>query len=144
MSTHPSDIDGRDQAADRNGLYLGINLALFMAALGLLGPTTIVPLFVSKITSDPFAIGLVAAAFQLGWLPQIFIAGYVERSHRKLPLLIRYTVLERIPSLGLTLCAFAAVGMDNGELLVPVALLLGAVYLCRFAQSLASGLSVPP
>jgi MFS family permease len=128
----------------RNALYLGIDLAMFMAALGLLGHSTIVPLFISKISSDPLAIGLLATAFQLGWLPQIFVAGYVERSQRKLPLLIRYTVLERIPSLGLTLCALASISTTNGEFLVPVPVLLGAVYLCRFFQSVASGLSVPP
>jgi MFS family permease len=59
-------------------------------------------------------------------------------------LLIRYTVLERIPSLGLTLYALAAISTTSGEFLVPVPVLLGAVYLCRFFQSLASGLSVPP
>lgn len=140
MPSHES----ADRIAARNSLYLGVDLALFMSALGLLGHSTILPLFISKISSDPLAIGLLAAAFQLGWLPQIFIAGYVERSQRKLPLLIRYTVLERIPSLGLTLCALAAVSTANGNLLVPVPILLGAVYLCRFCQSVASGLSVPP
>ena len=130
--------------SERNGLYLGIDLAMFMAALGLLGHSTIVPLFISKVSSDPLAIGLLATAFQLGWLPQIFIAGYVERSQRKLPLLIRYTVLERIPSIGLTLCALAAISSSNGEYVVPVPFLLGAVYICRFCQSVASGLAVPP
>jgi MFS family permease len=133
-----------DPAARRNAVYLGVDLAMFMAALGLLGHSTILPLFISKITNDPLAIGLLAAAFQLGWLPQIFIAGYVERSQRKLPLLIRYTILERVPSLGLTLCALAAVSTTAGDPIVPVPILLGAIYLCRFCQSVASGLSVPP
>jgi MFS family permease len=144
MSDAIRSTEKEDPAARRNALYLGTDLAMFMAALGLLGHSTILPLFISKMTGDPLAIGLLAAAFQLGWLPQIFIAGYVERSERKLPLLIRYTILERIPSLGLTLCALAAVSTVAGNPLVPVPLLLGAIYLCRFCQSVASGLSVPP
>jgi MFS family permease len=144
MPSPLSPVDAEDPAARRNSLYLGVDLAMFMAALGLLGHSTILPLFVSKITNDPLAIGLLATAFQLGWLPQIFIAGTVERSARKLPLLIRYTVLERLPALGLACCALAAIGTANGELLVPVPLMLSAVYLCRFCQSVASGLSVPP
>lgn len=140
--TITADIAG--DGARRNGLYIGVDLALFMAALGLLGPTTIVPLFVSKLTSDPLAIGVLAAVFHLGWLPQLFSAGYVERSERKLPALIRFTILERIPSLGMALCALAAVTGPDGSLAVTLPLLLGGVYLCRFAQSVASGLSVPP
>ena len=128
----------------RNAALLGADVALFMAALGLLGPATLVPLFVSKLTDDPLAIGLLSAAFHLGWFPQLFAAGYVERSARKLPALIRFTVVERVPALGLALCALAAAGGPDGGPLVAVPVLVGAVYLCRFAQSVAAGLATTP
>ena len=120
-----------------NVLLLGADLALFMAALGLLGPVTLVPLFVSKLTDDPLAIGALTAAFHLGWLPQLFAAGYVERSARKLPLALVFTGFERLPALGLALCALAAPSLGPG-------LVLALVLLCRFGQTAAGGLATTP
>jgi MFS family permease len=115
-----------------NVLVLGIDMVLFMAAVGLLGQLTLIPLFVSKLTDDPVAIGAVMAAFQLGWLPLLVLAGYFERSARPRRWLLVFSGLERLPALGLTV----------GALLVPVIAapsLVGLVYACRFAQSLLGG-----
>src|SRR5581483_7554465 len=62
----------------RNIALLGLDMAIFMMALGAIGQLTIIPLFVSRLTDSPLAVGAVTAAFQLGWLPQVFVAGYVE------------------------------------------------------------------
>ncbi len=121
----------------RNLAFLAADLGLFMAALGLFAPQTLVPLFVSKVTSDPLAIGAVTAAFQLGWLPQIFAAGYVERSARKLPWALIFSGLERVPVLGLALLALAAPSLAVGTVLV-------VVYLCCFGQALGAGLATTP
>src|SRR6266508_3349719 len=118
----------------RNVLLLGFDIAMFMMAIGLLGPTTLVPLFVSKLTDNPLAIGMLSAAFQLGWFPQLFAAGYVERSARKLPAVIGYTIVERIPALGLAVCALAATGGVDGGPLVAAPAIIAAVYLSRFVQ----------
>ncbi|HYU19943.1 MAG TPA: MFS transporter [Chloroflexota bacterium] len=118
----------------RNVLFLGADLALFMAAVGLLAPTTLVPLFISKLTDNPLAIGASTAAFQIGWLPQLFAVGYVERSSRKLPWLVVASGLERLPALGLVLCALAAPS-------VAAPIVLAFLYVCRFGQSLAGGLA---
>ena len=66
-------------------VLLGLDMALFMMALGAIGQLTIIPLFVSRLTDSAVAVGAVTAAFQLGWLPQVFVAGYVERSLWKWP-----------------------------------------------------------
>ncbi|MDP8921311.1 MAG: hypothetical protein M3O34_00305, partial [Chloroflexota bacterium] len=120
-----------------NIAIMGGEISLFMVAMGLAAPLTFVPLFVSKLTDDPLAIGAVTAAFQLGWLPQVFVAGYVERSARKWPWVIVCGGLERLPSLGLALCALAAPRVD-------AAIVLAAVYLLCFCQLLCGGLATTP
>src|SRR5215211_5631861 len=89
----------------RNTWLLGLDLAIFAMGLGALGQLTIIPLFISKLTDNPLAIGAVAAAIQLGWLPQLFIAGKIERSARKWPWVTRFSTFERLPTLVLVLCA---------------------------------------
>src|SRR4051812_40417339 len=70
---------GRSVPAEqrRNIALLGIDMAIFSMGLGALGQLTIVPLFVSKLTDNPLAVGAVAAAIQIGWLLRIFIAGTI-------------------------------------------------------------------
>lgn len=121
----------------RNAAVLGGEMALFFTALALVAPLTLVPLFVSKVTDDPVLIGGLTSAQYLGWLPQLFAAGYVEQSARKLPWVLVFGALERLPALGLTLCAFAA-----PSLAAP--LIIAIVYLCVFGQTLGGGLATTP
>jgi MFS family permease len=121
----------------RRGItLLGSEIALFMTAYGLIGPLTLVPLFVSHLSDDPLAVGAVTAAFQIGWLPQIFVAGYVERSRRKWPWVQWFGTIERTPALALTLCALAAPVVGP-----PVVV---GVYVACFAQALCGGLATTP
>lgn len=123
-------------AQRRNIALIGSEIAMFMTAYGLVGPLTFVPLFVSRLTDDPFAVGAVTAAFQLGWLPQLFVAGYVERSRRKWIWVQWFGTIERIPSLALALCALAA------PVFGPTVLI--GVYLACFGQALCGGLATTP
>ena len=120
----------------RSMFLLGGEISLFMTAMGLVGPLTFVPLFVSHLNPDPFAIGAVTAAFQLGWLPQLFVAGYVERSHKKWPWVQWFGTIERLPILVLALCALAAPYVGAPILIV--------VYFACFAQSLCGGFATTP
>src|SRR4051812_5705922 len=88
-----------DPAQRRNIWLLGIDMAIFSMGLGALGQLTVIPLFVSKLTDSPLAVGAVAAAIQIGWLPQIFIAGTIERTERKWPWVCVFGTLERMPTL---------------------------------------------
>lgn len=120
----------------RNTWLLGMDLAIFMMGLGAMGQLTIVPLFVSKLTDSPIAVGAVAAAIQIGWLPQIFFAGTVERSARKWPWVLTFGVLERLPAVTMMVCALAV--PLTGPWIVAV------VYLACFSGTLFGGLSVAP
>jgi MFS family permease len=120
----------------RSILLLGSEISLFMTAMGLVGPLTFVPLFVSHLNPDPFAIGAVTAAFQLGWLPQLFAAGYVERSQRKWIWVQWFGTIERLPVLVLAICALAAPVVGSQILIV--------VYLACFAQTLCGGFATTP
>jgi MFS family permease len=61
--------------------------------------STIVPLFISKLTSSPLPIGLASMIAQSGWfLPQLFTANGVERLSRKKPVVVNAGFfLERVP-----------------------------------------------
>ena len=120
----------------RNTWLLGIDMAVFAMGLGALGQLTIIPLFVSKLTDNPLAVGAVAAAIQIGWLPQLFLAGTIERRAQKWPWVTRFSTFERVPSLLLAVCALAA--PFTGPWIVVV------IYLCCFAQTLFGGLCVAP
>jgi MFS family permease len=120
----------------RNVWLLGLDMAIFSMGLGALGQLTVIPLFVSKLTENPLAIGAVAAAIQIGWLPQLVVAGAVERRAQKWPWVTRFSTYERLPSLTLALCALAA--PFTGWWILPV------VYLCCFSQTLFGGLCVGP
>ncbi|MCC6173806.1 MAG: MFS transporter [Chloroflexi bacterium] len=120
----------------RNFWAIGLEMAVFMTALGLYGQMTFVPLFVSRMTDSPLAVGAVTAAFQLGWLPQIVVAGVVERTRRKWAWVKLFGGLERLPVLGLALCALAAPAVGP-----PIVL---GVYAFAFAQTLFGGLATTP
>ncbi len=73
--------------------------AFFFFGLSFASSSTIVPLFVSKLTPNPLAIGFVAVIAQAGWyLPQLFTANPVERLARKKPVVVNLGFFtERLP-----------------------------------------------
>jgi MFS family permease len=67
---------------------------------------TILPLFVSRMTTSALLIGLIPAIHAVGWqLPQLFMANSVARLRRYKPMVMLMTIHERIPYLGLALVA---------------------------------------
>jgi MFS family permease len=73
--------------------------AFLWIGLSLISYTTILPLFVSKITLHPFPIALVAVIGQSSWyLPQLFAAGPTEKLARKKPVVVNLGFFtERLP-----------------------------------------------
>lgn len=141
MTAAPAPATGPPHAAiapdqRRNIGVLGVDMALFSMGLGALGQLTIIPLFVSKLTDNPLAIGAVTAAFQIGWMPQVFAAGLVERSARKWPWVIWFSSFERLASLVLALSALAVPFTGSW--------ILALVYLACFSQTMFGGLCVGP
>ena len=86
---------------------------------------TIVPLFVSHMTTSALLIGLIPSIHAVGWqLPQLFMANSVARLRRYKPMVMWLTINERIPFLGLALVALFLGTLGN-----KVALLLTFVML---------------
>ncbi len=74
--------------------------AAFWFGIAFISSSTIVPLFVTKVTLSPIVIGFVAMLAQAGWyLPQLLTAGMIERLDRKKPVVVNLGFfLERLPT----------------------------------------------
>jgi MFS family permease len=104
----PAPLRSDDEIAaevERNYRWnLSVNLiegATFMFGISLVSSSTIVPLFISKLTPNPLPIGLASVVAQGGWfLPQLFTANLVERLPRRKPVVVNAGFfLERLPML---------------------------------------------
>ena len=88
---------------------IGVNLvdgAGFGLGWGFGSIGTIVPLFVSHLTTSALLIGLIPSIHAVGWqLPQLFMANSVARLRRYKPMVMLLTVHERVPFLGIGLVA---------------------------------------
>jgi len=95
-------------------------VALFFLGASFVAATTILPLFISKLTSSTLAVGMVALLAQGGWyLPQLFTANATERVPRMLPILVNIGLFaERVPILLLVLAAWLALASPGGALLL--------------------------
>jgi MFS family permease len=73
--------------------------AAFWFGLSFLSSSTIVPLFISKLTSSQIPIGLAAVIAQAGWfLPQLFTARWTEGLPRVKPVAVNLGLfVERLP-----------------------------------------------
>jgi MFS family permease len=94
--------------------------ASYWFGLSFVSSTTIAPLFLSKLTSSPLPIGLVAVIANGAWfLPQLFTAGYVERRPRKKPIVVNLGFfLERLPMWLLVVAAMFATRSANLALIL--------------------------
>ncbi|MCC6612550.1 MAG: hypothetical protein IT320_03670 [Anaerolineae bacterium] len=74
----------REPIYRRNFLAFLIDGILFTVAMNIIGPTTVIPDFVRRLTSSEILIGLSGSLFEVGWtLPQLFIARYIVHFERK-------------------------------------------------------------
>ena len=94
--------------------------AFFWFGASFMSSATILPLFVSKLTTSPLAIGLLAVFAQASWfLPQLFTANLVERLARKKPVVVNLGLFaERLPVWGLVLAALIAVSNPTLSLVI--------------------------
>ena len=84
--------------------------ATFWFGASFISSATIVPLFVSKLSDSPVAIGITAVIAQGSWyLPQLLTANLVERLPRKKPVVVNLGFFsERLPLFFMILAAFLA------------------------------------
>ena len=100
----------RDRNFGWNLFFNSIDVIFFMGAISLISATTILPLFISKLTDSTIPLALVAMLSQGGhFLPQLFVANYIERLDRKKPVVVNLGFLtERLPAILLILAPLAA------------------------------------
>jgi MFS family permease len=118
-------------------------------AFGFGSMTTMVPLFLSRLTDSALLIGLVPGMQLVAWqLPQLFMANHVARSRCFRPAVLRWTLNERLPFLGLALAALAvgALGRTTALVLVFALVLwqgLGSGLVANFWQNMIAKI-IPP
>lgn len=114
-----------------------VDSLFFSLALAFVSVNTIVPLFISQLGGSALLIGLIPALVQTGhMLPPLFAAPYVAPLPRKLPFLLKMTVLERLPLLALAIFAIMLATSNPAAMLVVTASLL-AIF------GLAGGICLP-
>ena len=76
-----------------------LDVTLFWFGFSFISSTTVVPLYISKLSDSPLPIGIAAVIAQASWfLPQLLTANIVERLPRKKPVVVRVGfLLERLP-----------------------------------------------
>jgi MFS family permease len=102
-----------------NFVVLGADVAFFTFALNIASAYVVLPLFVHQLTADNTAVALIIALRALGlYAPQLLVAPLVERRRHALPLILRLTVLERVPYLALALATVLLAKSNPNVLLV--------------------------
>ena len=100
----------RDRHLRWNFLVNSFDVIFFMGGLSLISSTTILPLFISKLTSSTLPLALMAMLAQGGFmLPQLLTANIIERLDRKKPIVVNIGFLtERLPAILFILAPLAA------------------------------------
>ncbi len=82
----------------------------FWLGASFISATTILPLFLSKLTTNPLPFGILATLAQAGWfLPQLLTANAMERLARKKPVVVNLGLfMERLPIWVMVATAFVA------------------------------------
>ncbi|MEA3459136.1 MAG: MFS transporter [Chloroflexota bacterium] len=81
-----------------------LDFSFYSLGLSFASLMTILPLYLSHLTTSTVLIGLIPALANTGWtLPQLFTANYVERLPRKKPYILAVSINDRLPFLILAL-----------------------------------------
>ena len=84
-----------------NLIFNSFDVVFFMGGISVLSATTILPLFVSKLSDSTIPLAIVAMMAQGGFfLPQLLTANFIERLDHKKPMVVNVGFLtERLPAL---------------------------------------------
>ena len=87
----------------RNFLIGLLNGGMFSFAETLIDPPLVLAWFVSRLTSSNLLIGMISPIGDAGWfLPQVLLAGRIQRMPRKMPMYIAGAVLRTAAWIALT------------------------------------------
>ncbi|HVN54026.1 MAG TPA: MFS transporter, partial [Anaerolineaceae bacterium] len=123
MSTQPilpPDMESKEKRNHRHNYIANlIDGGFFGFAMGFASFTTVIPLFVSSMTSSAVLIGLIPAIHSVGWqFPQLLTARRVARLIRLKPAVLFLTIQERLPFLGLAIVAWFLPDLGKNTVLV--------------------------
>lgn len=122
----------------RNFIVNALDVTNWLFGASFVSVNAILPVYASHLTDSPIVIGLIPALTDAGWfLPQLFLAPFVERLPRKLPVVAWLGALERVPYFVLP---FAVLWFDR--LPRPTVVILFIVLM--FWKSIGSGISATP
>ena len=138
MTSDVQPLSDHEPIYRRNFPFFLTDSILFNLAMGIIGPTTLIPDFIRHLTSSEILIGLSSSLFDVGWmLPQLVIARYIVRSERKKWWFVGPNIPVRFVILGFAVIT-VMLGKDR-----PEAILL-AFLLCYGIAAVGDGLvSVP-
>lgn len=93
-----------------NLFFNSFDVIFFMSGASLLSATTILPLFVSKLSDSTVPLAIVAMLAQGGYfIPQLFTANFIERLDHKKPVVVNLGFFsERLPLILLILSPLLA------------------------------------
>lgn len=113
----------------KRNFFLGVsNGVLFHFAWAFTGTSTVLPLFISRLTPSEILIGLASTLEALGWfLPQIAVAAMTLHRTRQLPVYIRAAFLRGGSFLLFALLVFI-LGKENPSYLLVTFFLLFSLY----------------
>jgi len=82
-----------------NFTFNSLDVSAFFFGASLISSWTIIPLFISKLTTSPIPIGIAALLAQGSWyLPQLLTANFIQRSPAMKPIVVNLGFfLERVP-----------------------------------------------
>ncbi|HIC88295.1 MAG TPA: MFS transporter [Anaerolineae bacterium] len=103
-----------------NFFWNALDGVFFSLGYSFVSSTTVLPVFVSHLTSSKVLIGLTTSLDSMGWLlPQLFTANYTERLARKKPFVVTISLIsERIGYLLLALLALFVATRSPGLALI--------------------------
>jgi len=98
-------LSRRDYIA--NFFFDSLDYAFFSLAMSFGSITTLLPLLAKRLGATNVEIGLIPAIAYLGWsVPALWGAKVSERLEHQLSFIIKFTLLERLPYLGMALVSF--------------------------------------
>ncbi len=82
--TSPQTLSQHEPVYRRNFFVFLLDNIFFMLGMSIIGPTTLIPDFIRRLTSSEVLIGFSSSLFDVGWtLPQLLISRYILRFERK-------------------------------------------------------------
>ena len=109
----------------RNFIVNSLDNMVWLFGESFISISTILPVFIATLTDSPMVLGLVPALLNAGWfLPQMFMAGTVQKLPQVLPLAKKLAIFERIPYFFFPILAIAILKLPTNVALWILVLLL--------------------